>query len=473
MPPDDSAFVIIGLTRGLAYTENPCLARQHAWAAQRAKRAHAYGMATFPTAAQLSTHGSSGPWSAATRAGRVSNAGYAQASEAVASLRRIGWSPAAVWVDVEPRPAQPWPVGSAAMAENRMVVEGYLRGLQDAGFASGLYSYANGWREIAGAWTLPHVPVWATAGQLDYPEEARDRCLQPGFSSGPVLLAQWTDGVRDYNRTCPGYRFTAFAQPQPAPGAAPRDLDRDWNNDLLARDGEGRLWTYPGNGRAGWKPSVHVASGWGIMDALAATGDLNGDGLGDVVARQRATGKLWLYRGTGQGGFLPALQIGTGWNGMDFLTGPGDIDGDGRNDLVARHTASNRLLVYPGNGRGGWLAPRQMPGVWGGYDRLAGGGDLNGDGRADLLARNAATGELWLHPGTGSGGLQPAIRVGRGWQGMDFLLVPGDFDGDRRTDLVARQGSTGALWLYPGNGSGGWLPPVRIGRGWNGMSLTG
>jgi hypothetical protein len=82
-----------------------------------------------------------------------------------------------------------------------------MRGLEDNGFAYGLYSYTAGWREITGDWHLPTVPVWATAGRLDYPDEARDRCSQPSFSGGPVHLAQWTDGTRDYNLTCDGFSF--------------------------------------------------------------------------------------------------------------------------------------------------------------------------------------------------------------------------------------------------------------------------
>ncbi len=46
------------------------------------------------------------------------------------------------------------------------------------------------------------VPVWATAGRLDYPTEAQDRCTQPSFSGGPVLLSQWFDDKRDYDMTC-------------------------------------------------------------------------------------------------------------------------------------------------------------------------------------------------------------------------------------------------------------------------------
>jgi hypothetical protein len=53
---------------------------------------------------------------------------------------------------------------------------------------------------------------------------------------------------------------------------------------------------------------------------------------------------------------------------------------------------------------------------------------------------------------------------------MNAFVGPGDFSGDRTPDLLAREAATGYLWLYPGNGTGGWQPRVRVGTGWT--SLT-
>ena len=50
--------------------------------------------------------------------------------------------------------------------------------------------------------------------------------------------------------------------------------------------------------------------------------------------------------------------------------------------------------------------------------------------------------------------------------------VSQDFNGDGRADVLARDGA-GALWLYPGNGSGGWLARSQVGSGWNVMTPVG
>ena len=248
MPPTSTQFVIVGLTRGLALTENPCLGYQVQWLRDNGKPNHAYTMATFPTAAQEAAHGDDGPWQPTTRRARLSNVGYAQARFAVASMAGVGWRPPMVWIDVEPRPAQPWPTGTTGRLYNRYVIEGLMRGLAEAGFSYGLYSYTAGWAEIVGSWYLPTVPVWATAGELDYPEEALDRCSQPSFSGGRVYISQWYDSTRDYDRTCSWYSFTPPRIPPAIMTESTHDWDADWTNEVLRLNTSGWLWRYRGNG---------------------------------------------------------------------------------------------------------------------------------------------------------------------------------------------------------------------------------
>ena len=49
------------------------------------------------------------------------------------------------------------------------------------------------------------------------------------------------------------------------------------------------------------------------------------------------------------------------------------------------------------------------------------------------------------------------------------IISPGDFNGDRKSDLLAR-GRDGALWMFAGNGTGGFLQHKVVGTGWNTFS---
>ncbi|WP_374956263.1 FG-GAP repeat domain-containing protein [Arthrobacter sp. MYb23] len=54
---------------------------------------------------------------------------------------------------------------------------------------------------------------------------------------------------------------------------------------------------------------------------------------------------------------------------------------------------------------------------------------------------------------------------------MTSITGPGDFNGDGHSDVLARD-TSGTLWLYPGNGTGGWLSRVQAGQGWNAMTAV-
>ena len=98
------------------------------------------------------------------------------------------------------------------------------------------------------------------------------------------------------------------------------------------------------------------------------------------------------------------------------------------------------------------------------FTKIWAAGDVNGDGNQDIFAEDAAGG-LYLYPGNGKGGWGAYGKIGSGWNIFDTLVTIGDFDGDGHSDVLARQ-PNGALWLYPTNGAGGWKQNQSIGSGW-------
>ena len=91
--------------------------------------------------------------------------------------------------------------------------------------------------------------------------------------------------------------------------------------------------------------------------------------------------------------------------------------------------------------------------------------DFNSDRKADVVSRDTS-GQLWLYRGNGTGGFLGKSLVGSGWNTMTSIVSPGDFSGDGRADIIARD-SSGRLWLYRGNGAGGFGTKTQIGNGWN------
>ncbi|MEU6165262.1 FG-GAP-like repeat-containing protein [Streptomyces tanashiensis] len=255
------------------------------------------------------------------------------------------------------------------------------------------------------------------------------------------------------------------------------DLNADRKADVVVRDKAGRLWFLPGDGSG----RLIGTGGWNAMNGLSRHGDFTGDGREDVVARESATGRLWLYPGTGTGAVGTRRLIGSGgWNAMDKITAYGDLTGDGRSDLFAVERSTGRLWLYPGTSAG--LGARKLigSGGWNAMNTLVGAGDLNGDNRPDLVAREGATGKLWFYPGTATGGVGSRTLIGSGgWNVMASLLAVGDYNGDGRNDLAAVTNSgwsspecrgVGCLVLYTGKGTGAFDAGVPEDGDWWGLN---
>jgi stage II sporulation protein D len=250
------------------------------------------------------------------------------------------------------------------------------------------------------------------------------------------------------------------------------DLSGDSHPDLLMREtGTGVMRVYDGDGAGGFLGEQSRGSGWQAYTDIMLPGDVNGDGRPDVVAMRKSDGSLWMYPGDGKGWVVAPTQIGSHFNIFSTLADVGDDTGDGKADLAGVDAATGDLMVYSLNGASGFRSGSIRVGSgWGIFDAIVGVGDLDGDGIPDLVARVKTTGQLRLYRGTGSGGYHPGVTLAGSYAGYTLLASPGDWNGDGRPDLLAVNPATGRLTMFPGTGSGataGFGPAQLVGgEGW-------
>ncbi|MBY0336484.1 MAG: S8 family serine peptidase [Acetobacteraceae bacterium] len=172
--------------------------------------------------------------------------------------------------------------------------------------------------------------------------------------------------------------------------------------------------------------------------------DFTGLGFADLVWRNATSGDLygWQMQGTtvsGQGGMGNA---GAGWN----LSATGDINGDGKSDMVFRN-ADGSIYGWLKDGLAnlGAAGMGVLPTAW----QLTGLGDLNGDGKADAVWRNTdGTIYNWLLDGTNLSGQGGWAAAGAAWS----VVAVQDFTNDQKADLLFRNTGDGSLALWTMNG---------------------
>ena len=233
-----------------------------------------------------------------------------------------------------------------------------------------------------------------------------------------------------------------------------------------ATTGDVRVFAHSGRRNLG--RSVDTGIELRRTNLLLNVGDWDGDGHGDVMTR-RASGAMWLYAGKGRDRFAAPVVAATGWSWASNVVAAGDVTGDGHPDIVGQDS-TGAVRVYPNDRLGGFRASFVARPTTG-DDRLVGVGLYDGDRSADAVVRRA-DGSLWLWTGDGAGGPVPSREVGRAGRGYDWVRGYGDVDGNGRTDLVARSARTGALWLVPGTRKG-FGERRLIGPGFDAYDLIG
>jgi secreted trypsin-like serine protease len=294
-----------------------------------------------------------------------------------------------------------------------------------------------------------------------------------GDSGGPLVVAGKIVGVVSWGvEDCVEKgTYSVFSRVGAYVGAInPRiddaNLNLDDKADLLAVTSAGSAYEYDSTG-SGFASKAGLGDFSGLN--LFRQSDLNRDDFQDLLVRT-TDGHLYTLDGMGND-----LLIGPGWNVMKSIITPGDITGDGLPDVVATDSSGNSW-TYPGNGKGGLGSRTKIGAGWNIFNgQIYGKGDLTGDGRPDIIARDSS-GALWLYKGTGSASAPWAARtkVGTGWNAYNAFDAVGDITGDGKADLVARD-SSGTLWLYKGTGSasGPYSAKVKIGTGWNAYRYFG
>lgn len=243
------------------------------------------------------------------------------------------------------------------------------------------------------------------------------------------------------------------AKPLPAIPLAVADFNGDGKPDLLAAgqivDGPecfntGAFTIYPGNGDGTFR-SPYPCSGktpdgdWGTRTIVV--GDLNGDGKLDVVwSNSRSSSFIYVWLGNGDGTFRPPLWIeaGTGQGAKPIAMG--DINHDGRLDIVV--VTHRGVSVLLGNGDGTFQTKPNQQLFLGRFDGIVrindpywtGSNDIflrdfDGDGNQDILWDNA------IFRGKGDGTFHPAQIL---WTGSAdaISVICEDLNGDGKPDLI-------------------------------------
>jgi hypothetical protein len=238
-------------------------------------------------------------------------------------------------------------------------------------------------------------------------------------------------------------------------------------HEILGQDAPGHLVAVGSNGRRNLGATVAtnlvVPGATQVLDV----GDWDRNGTNDLITRESGGDQLVLRPGIWTGRFDRGRSLGTGWAGVKKLAAVGDVTGDGYPDLVGRVGATDTWTIFPGAGNSGFKAPAVAPPALRTYNQIGPGAwPLHGSLflSADKSFVPLASGDVASSLRTANDGASTSY---------DFYVGVGDVNGDGVADLLAREKGTGIIWLLPGKTSGGFAPRMWVAAGFAGYQLIG
>jgi len=231
------------------------------------------------------------------------------------------------------------------------------------------------------------------------------------------------------------------------------DVDGDGDDDLVGFGLDGVYVSLSNgssfaSSATKWTSAFDLSHGWTVKDFVRTVGDVDGDGDADLVGFGLDGVYVALSNGSSFAStatkWTSAFDLSHGWTVKDFVRTVGDVDGDGDADLIGFGLDGVYVALSNGSSFAStstkWTSAFDLSHGWTVKDFVRTVGDVNGDGKADLIGFGLDGVYVGLSNGSSFASnatkWTSALDLSHGWTVADFVRTVGDVNGDGKADVI-------------------------------------
>ncbi len=238
-------------------------------------------------------------------------------------------------------------------------------------------------------------------------------------------------------------------------GIAVGDFNNDNQLDIVIANAEANNTSiFLGYGNGTFSSRIIFSTGNNSVPIAVAVGDFNNDDRLDIAVANFGTSNVGVLLGCGNGTFQSQVIYSTGYNSQIFSIAIGDFDNDNRLDIVVTNYFDGNIGVFQGYGDGTFSSQTTYAiDSWGGPTYVAV-GDLNNDGRLDIVVVLMFDYSIIVFLGNGDGTFSRQLMYSTGSASQPNVCVLGDVNNDHRLDAVISNVFNDEITILLGNGDG-------------------